>query len=106
MRIAARFLEEFWLEIWLEAVYFYNRILRKATNWKSPLEMRNIWLRKHGGDTSFLNDLPSFAHLSVYGCRGYLFNEVWFKDIDCAARKNWPRVDIGYFIGYKDDNIR
>ena len=54
----------------------------------------------------FLNDLLSFVHLFVYGCKGYFLNEAWFKDTDCAARKNWPRIDIGYFIGYKDDNIR
>src|SRR6266699_2314143 len=106
MRIAARFPEELWLEIWPTAVYLYNRILWKATGWKSPLEMRNIWLRKHGGDTSLLNDLLSLVYLYAYGCRGYLFNEVWFKDTDRAARKNWPRVDIRYFIGYKDDNTR
>ncbi len=54
---------------------------------------------------SFLNDLPNLVHLYAYGCRGYLLNEAWFKDINCSARKNWPRADIGYLVGYKDDNI-
>src|SRR6266566_5035589 len=87
-------------------VYFYNWIFRKAIGWKSLLEMRNIWFRKYGGDTLFLNDFLSFAHLFTYGCKGYFLNEVWLKDIDCVARKNWPRADIRYLIGYKDDNIR
>src|SRR6266699_4911921 len=91
MRIAARFPEELWLEIWLVAVYLYNRIPRKATGWKSPLEMRNIWLQKHGGDTSLLNDLPSLVHLYAYGCRVYPLAETWLKDIDRAVRKNRPQ---------------
>ncbi len=66
--------------------------------------MRNIWRRKYGGDMLLLNDLLSLAYLFAYGCRGYLLNEAWLKDTDRAARKNWPRVDIGYLIGYKDDN--
>ncbi len=105
MRIVTRFLEEFWSEIWPVAVYFYNRIPRKSTGWKSLLEMRNIWLRNHGGDTLFLNDFFSLAYLFVYGCRGYIFNELWLKDIDRSVRKNQPRVDIGYLVGYKDESL-
>src|SRR6266566_1563103 len=103
MRIAARFPEEFWSEIWLITVYLYNRIPCKTTGWKSPLEMHNIWLRNHGGDTSLLNDLPTLVHLSVYSCRGYIFNEAWLKDTNRSARKNWPRADIGYLCGYKEN---
>ncbi len=106
IRITVRFLEELWSEIQPATVYLYNRIPHKATGWKSPLEIYNIWLRKHGGNTSLLNDLSNFTHLSIYGCRGYLFNEVQFKDTDRVTRKNWPRIDIGYFIGYKNDNTR
>ena len=106
MRIVVRFPEELWSEIWPATVYLYNRIPRKVINWKSPLEMRNIWLRKYGRDTSFLNYLSNFTHLFVYGCRGYFFNEAWLKDTDRTAWKNWPRADIGYLIGYKDDNTR
>ncbi len=104
MRMAARFPEELWSEIWPAAVYLYNRIPCKTTGWKSPLEMRNIWLRNHGGDTSFLNDLPNLAYLFVYGCRAYILNEPWLKGIDCSVRKNQPRADIGYLVGYKDES--
>src|SRR6266566_772065 len=106
MRIAARFPEELWSEIWPVAVYLYNWIPRKATGWKSPFEMRNIWLRKHGGDISLLNDLLNLTHLSIYGCRGYLLNEAWLKDTDRTVQKNWRRANIEYLIGYKDDNTR
>ncbi len=75
MRMATRFLEELWSEIWPAAVYLYNRIPCKTTGWKSPLEIHNIWLRNHNGDISLLNDLPTLVHLSIYGCRGYIFNE-------------------------------
>ncbi len=68
--------------------------------------MRNIWLRKYGRDTLLLNDLPNLAHLSAYGCKGYILNEAWLKDTDRAARKNWPRTNIGYLIEYKDNSIR
>ncbi len=54
---------------------------------------------------SFLNDLPSFVYLYAYGCRAYPLAETWFKDIDRAARKNWPRADLGYLIGYLGNNL-
>ncbi len=76
MRLATRFLEELWSEIWLITVHLYNRIPYKATGWKSTLEIHNIWLRKHSGDTSFLNDLPSLEYLSVYGYKDYILNEL------------------------------
>ncbi len=44
--------------------------------------------------------------MSIYGCKDYLLNEAWFKDIDRATQKNWLQTDIGYLIGYKDDNTR
>src|SRR6266566_8067499 len=82
-------------------VYLYNRIPHKATNWKSPLKMCNIWLRKHSRDTSLLNDLLSLTHLSAYGCRGYLLNEAWFKDTNCSARKTGPEQTLDILLDIK-----
>jgi|SRR6266566_4325782 len=105
MRIAARFLEELWSEIWPATVYLYNRIPRKATNWKSPLKIHNIWLRKHGENMSFQNNLPNLVYLYTYGCRAYPLAETWLKNIDRAAQKNWPRADLRYLIGYLGNNL-
>ncbi len=44
-------------------------------------------------------------YLYAYGCKAYPLTETWFKDIDRAVRKNWPRADLKYFIGYLGNNL-
>jgi hypothetical protein len=78
-------------------------ISQPISNWESPIQALNQWLRKNGGLVAG-PDQPDLSNLRAYGCRAYpLTDEA--KAITYRKAKLSPRAYIGYLVGYVATNI-
>jgi hypothetical protein len=105
MQLGARFPTELWHEIWQAAVYLHNRSPREANAWKSPIEVRNKWLRQSGRDVPEVQDPPDLSNLWAYGCRAYPLRERVRAGKDAVENRTKPRTHIGYLVGYEGSNL-
>ena len=74
----------FWAEAMGTAAHILNRAPRKGLGWRTPYEL-------------MFGHAPSIAHIRVYGCRAWVYNEHGDK-WDPKAK---PMILIGYEFGSK-----
>jgi Pol polyprotein, beta-barrel domain len=95
MQLGARFPTELWHEFWQAAAYLHNRSPREVNAWKSPIEVRNKWLRQSGRDVPEVQDPPDLSNLWAYGCRAYPLRERIRAGKDAVENRTKPRTHIG-----------
>ena len=105
MQIGANLPAELWHEIWPAAAYLYNRSPRESNGWKSPIEVRNRWLRTAGKDVPEIQDAPDLSNLWAYGCKAYPMREEVRDASTRVENRTQPRTHLGYLVGYEGSNI-
>ena len=110
MRLAPRLPADLWPEIWGTAAYLHKRSPRQfvdennKTQWKSPFEVLNEWLRNHGRSVAGPNN-PDVDHTKAYGCKAYPLTHEVKANEERRLAKTEPRAHIGYLVGYDGTNI-
>jgi hypothetical protein len=105
MQIGANLPAELWHETWPAAAYLYNRSPRESNGWKSPIEVRNRWLRTAGKDVADIQDAPDLSNLWAYGCKAYPLREEIRANKTRVENRTQPRTHLGYLVGYEGSNI-
>lgn len=103
MRKGANLPEYLIRTIYHAAVYLYNRTLKYARYWQTPIEAYYLYLAFQDG-VSVTYCKPNQAHLKAYGSKAYVLASSTKLKQERLYKLN-PKAWIDCLVGYRSSNI-